>query len=294
MVEPELSERIATIHRTRDAAASALAEVLRHDEAGASERRLCDEWLRILGNSDSVCADGWYRPPPGGACVLIGRPQDGFARLNYDSLRTPAFWSSEHHTLGDDSLVYVYASPFDRQTGLIGDIGLTLYRGDDEAIWAHLSACLEVTTRVATFADVGMELRELFHYAVKEMEAVELINKTSSTKTGVANIGHTVPWSYEAYSDALKRCLEGDGERDIRDIISGSRVSINADAALAIAPTMALTVEPQIASQTAPLCSYHLIVSFVDGKRILSPSFAPLFNAFEMSHRLGTALARLV
>jgi hypothetical protein len=293
MVEPKLSERIAIIHRTRDATASALAEVLGRGEKGESERSLCDKWLRTLGISGSVCAEGWYRPPPGGACVLIGQPEDGFTRLNYDSLRTPAFWSSDRLSLRDDSLVYVYASPFDRQTGLIGDIGLTLYRGDNEGIWAHLSACMEVTTRVATFAEIGMELREVFDYAVEQMKTVHLINKTSSTKSGVANIGHTVPWSYGSYPDEVKRCLEGDNSRDIRDLISGGRVSINAEAALAIAPTMAITIEPQIASEAAPLCSYHLIVSFVEGKRIISPSFAQLFKAFAMDHRFGMALARL-
>lgn len=290
---PELAERIAIIHRTRSAAASALAEIFSGGADGSSEREVCDGWLRTLGRTDTICAEGWYRPPPGGACVLIGQPEDKFARLNYDTIRAPAFWSSDHFRLRDDSLVYVYASPFDRETALIGDLGVTLYRGNNQHIWDHLGACMEVTTRVAAFAEVDMELRELFHYAVKQMESVHLINKTSSTRSGVANIGHTVPFSFGSYPDEVMQCLAGKADRDIRDLISGARVSINAQASLSIAPTMAITVEPQIASLAAPLCSYHLIVSFVDGKRTIAPAFSPLFKVFGMESRFSAALARL-
>jgi len=213
--------------------------------------------------------------------------------MNYDSLRNPDIWPRNDIFLRDDSLIYVYASPIDRATGLIGDIGLTLYRGAEQSIRDHLSMCLEVTSSIACFAEVGMELRELFNYAQSQFKAVNLSNQASSTGSGMANIGHTIPWTYEPYSDEEKKCLEQGTAREIREMISNHRVSINDSAALRIQPTMALTVEPQIASSTAPLCSYHVIVAFSEAKKSVSPSFEALFKAFAMDDYMHAALARL-
>jgi hypothetical protein len=292
MVETQLVERLSIVQRTRRIAADALTDALHHS-LEASELAIRDRWIQTIGKTTSLCSEGWYQPPPTGACILIGHPADGFARLNYDSLRNPAIWSRDDIFLRDDSLIYAYASPFDRDTGLIGDIGLTLYRGNDQSIRDYLSTCLEVTARIARFAEVGMELRELFSYALHQIELADLSNQTSSTRSGMANIGHTIPWSYEEYSDEAKQCLERGNARDIRDSISNARVSINDSATLRIQPTMAFTVEPQVASSTAPLCSYHVIVAFSEGKKITAPSFASLFKAFEMDNYMSAALALL-
>jgi hypothetical protein len=293
MIETELTERITIVQRTRTIAAAALAGALSHSVEASSERAIRDRWIQNMGKTGSLFPEGWYQPPPTGAAILIGHPEDGFARMNYDSLRTPAIWSRNDISLRNDSLIYGYASPIDRGTGLIGDIGLTLYRGKDQSIWDHLSRCLEVTVRIASFAEVGMELRELFNYAQRQIELADLSNQTSSTKSGMANIGHTIPWTYEEYPEEVKQRLILGNEREIRDLISNARISINDSAAFRIQPTMALTVEPQIASASAPLCSYHVIVAFSEAKKITSPSFESLFKAFEMDHYLGTALAQL-
>jgi len=293
MVEMELAERIAIIQRSRAIAAAALADALSPIHETSSEHAICDRWIETIAKHASLCPEGWYQPPPGGASILIGQPGDAFARLNYDSLRNPAIWPRNDIWLRNDSLVYAYASPINRATGLIGDIGLTLYCGAEQSIRDHLSTCLEVTTRIACFAEVGMELRELFNYAQRQIEAAELSNQASSTGSGTANIGHTVPWSYGGYSDEAKECLERGNPRDIRDMISNERVSINSLAALRIQPTMAFTVEPQIASSKIGLCSYHLIVAFSEGKRSISSSFEPLFKAFAMDDYMQTALERL-
>jgi hypothetical protein len=293
MIETELEERIAIIQRTRSIAALALVDALSHSHEASSERAICNRWTQTIDKSPSLCPEGWYQPPPGGACILIGHPENAFARMNYDSLRNPAIWPRDDISLRDDSLIYAYASPIDRATGLIGDIGLTLYRGPEPWIRDHLLTCLEVTTRVASFAEVGMELRELFNYAQREIEAAELSNETSSTASGIPNIGHTIPWSYEGYSDEVKQCLERGNACNMRDKISKQRVFINISATLRIQPTMAFTVEPQIASSKAPLCSYHIIVAFSKGRKSISPSFESLFKAFAMDAYMHGALARL-
>jgi hypothetical protein len=292
MVETKLVERIGIIQRTREIAAVALADALDYRLEASSERAIRDRWIQIIGKTASLCPEGWYQPPPTGASILIGHPEDGFARMNYDSLRNPAIWPRNDISLRDDSLIYAYASPIDRNTGLIGDIGLTLYRGTDQSIRDYLLTCLEVTVRIACFAEVGMELRELFNYAQRQIEGAHLSNQTSSTRSGTANIGHTIPWTYEEYSDEAKRYLEQGSACDMRDVISKARVSINDSATLCIQPTMAFTVEPQIASSTAPLCSYHVIVAFSEAKKITSPSFESLFKAFSMEDYMRPALAQ--
>jgi hypothetical protein len=293
VIETILAERITVVQRTRGIAAVALADALRSRYEAPSERAICDRWTQTIGETTSLCPEGWYQPPPGGACILIGHPEDRFARMHYDSLRNSDTWSRNDILLRDDSLIYAYASPIDRGTGLIGDIGLTLYRGAEQSIRDHLSTCLEVTTRIACFAEVGMELRELFNYAQRQLEAVDLRNQASSTGSGTANIGHTIPWTYEGYSDEAKNCLELGNARDVRNMISRQRVSINGSAALRIQPTMAFTVEPQIASPTAPLCSYHVIVAFSDAKKLLLHSFESLFKDFAMDDYMHATLARL-
>ena len=220
MIETSLVERIAIIQRTRQIAALALSDALKQPREGSSERAICDRWIQIMGKTTSICSEGWYQPPPGGAAVLIGYPEDHFARLNYNSLRNPSFWSSNKISLREDSLLYAYASPFDPNTALIGDIGITLYRGAEELIRSHLSTCLEVTARTACFAEVGMEFRELFNYAQRQIDDLNLRNETSSTASGTANIGHTVPWSYQEYSEEAKQCLERGSLLEIRNIIS--------------------------------------------------------------------------
>ena len=277
-----LEERVTLVKRTRASAATALVKVLESGVQGASEKEICDSWLRNMERDSRISNEGWYQPPPGGLNVLIGQPGTSYERLNYESLRREDVWSREDIWLRDDSLVYVYASPFDRASGMIGDIGLTLYRGHEKAIWDHLAVCLDVTARVAHYAEVGMELRELFHYAVKEIAKANLRNETSSTGTGVSNIGHTVPWSYEAYPPDVKQVLASGPEAEVGHAISVRRVSINDSASLKIGPNMAFTIEPQVASSQGPLCSYHLIVCFSGGERTVISNFEPIFNAFGM------------
>lgn len=292
-MQTELKERIDMVLDARAAAATALADAFRSDGVMSSERTICDRWLNNIASNKELNSEGWYQPPPGGSCVLIGHPEDEFARLNYDSIRDPAIWSRDDIYQREDSILYVYASPIVRGTGLIGDIGLTLYRGENTEIRDHLVKCLEVTVRIARFAEVGMPLRDLFNFAKREMENAQLSNETSSSGSGIENIGHTVPWSYEPYSDEAKLCLHSGSAEDVRNLISDQRVSVNDLATLQIQPTMAFTVEPQISSPIAPLCSYHMIVAFSDGAKTIIPSFKSLFEDFSMSEYMAPVLDEL-
>lgn len=293
MTETHLTERIGIVQRARACAARALGEALDRCHETSSERAICQRWIQAIGRTTSLAPGGWYQPPPGGASILIGHSEDGFARMNYDSLRLVNAWPKDDISMRDGCLVYAYASPFDTGTGLIGDIGITVYRGEQQSIQAHLRACLELTARIARFAEVGMELRELFHYAQRLIGDAGLTNHASSTGSRQLNVGHTIPWTYEDYSDPARRCLQHGVAQDVRELIRSHRVSINESATLRIQPTMAFTVEPQIASPTDPLCSFHVIVAFSEGRKDVFHSFEALFDDFTMAGQMRSAVAAL-
>jgi hypothetical protein len=277
-----LPERLSSIGTTRSGAANALCSALENGSQGLSETEIRDRWLAGIRQHAPVLSTGWYEPPPTGACVLIGQPEEGFARLNYESLRHAQTWSRDDIRLRDDSLVYAYASPVHSRSAMIGDLGVTLYRGDDPRIREHLVACLAVTMKTAEFASVGMELREVFHFARTVASEAHVSNVASSTASGIQNIGHTVPFSYTDYPADVQGLLDADEDQAVCTAISAARVSVNAQARLVIPHTMAFTVEPQIRSPTAPLCSYHVIVAFIDGEKRILSDFDEMFGSFGM------------
>jgi Xaa-Pro aminopeptidase len=211
--------------------------------------------------------------------------------MEYASLRQPEVWARDDISFLDESLVYAYASPTDRSTGLIGDIGVTLYRGSNNSVREHLSTCLEISVKVAQFVQVGMELREAFHFAEKLISEARLTNQTSSvTDLGALNVGHTVPFTFDSYPNEARRCLADETAMGIADLISRQRVFINSSSSLRIQPNMAFTIEPRMASELMPLSSFHLIVAFLDGQKSVLSSFQPVFDVFGMVEYLPTDL----
>jgi hypothetical protein len=296
MIPPAGADRIAIVQRTRAAGAEALASTFSAPGPAPSELSLAERWLAEMRRSPRLLTDGWYQPPPHGLSVLIGQP-NSYERLTYNSLRDPGIWPKDNNRLLPESLIYVYASPTDRVSALIGDIGATLYSGTDAAIRDHLSCCLHVSTQVALYAQVGMELRELFHHAQKLISDIsaDLNNYvTSITDSGASNIGHTVPWTYEDYDADDIHCIESSDVTKIADLIRQRRVFLNASSRLLIQPNMAFTVEPRIVSASLPLCGYHLIVTFLDGQKTICSGFNQIFKIFGMDQYLPhDALAHL-
>ncbi len=279
------------IQYTRDFAALSLLEAL--NLQGASECAICERWLDKMASHPQICPDGWYQPPPRGAVVLIGDDADKYARLNYESLRHPSSWPRDNIHLSDLSLIYAYASPIHRSTGLIGDIGVTLYRGSQSRIQEYLRACLDLTVRVACFADIGMEFRELYHFASQQLQNAHFKNEASSTATGIPNIGHTIPWSFEPYRDNAAETIRTYGACNLQMEISKQRISIGSDVTMRILPTMAFTIEPQLKADNLPLASYHVIVTFSDGQKKILGGFEPLFSDFSMMSYMESTLDKL-
>ena len=274
---------ITTIRRTRLSAANALAEGLSsHVNTPFSEAELLAAWHSELKKNDQLAAEGWYVPPPTGMSVLIGKP-DSFDRMRYDSLRHEATWPRDEHRFGDRHLMYAYASPFDRCSGLMGDIGVTLYNGDEPSIQSHLSTCLKVTIGIAGYAKVGMQLSELFEYGMQVITETGLSNNTFSlTDPDGLDVGHTIPFSDSGLTKEERSCLDEGAHEDICKLLSSRRHFLNRNENRRISPTMAFTVEPRLASRSLPLVSFHVLVLFCEGRKAIVSGFGRLFEVFGM------------
>ena len=103
-----------------------------------SEKQLKDIWLAELRKNENLFPSGWYVPPLEGIGILIGSDEEP-ERLNHDSLRPPKNHPQSNIDFDPETgLIYVYASPVDKQTGVIGDWGMTVYAGNNAKIKAHL------------------------------------------------------------------------------------------------------------------------------------------------------------
>jgi len=256
-----------------------------------SEMAFAQAWLERLREDDSLFPDGWYQPPPSGVVVLFGQPPM-FERLQFSSLRAQEYWPKDTHYLDDGSLIYAYYSPVDRESGLIGDMAITLYRGSNPAVRAHVMAALQITAEVVQYAEVGMPLAALYAYGTERIQKVGLINRTVSiTDPHGVDIGHTIPWSYETKSKQEDDVLKGSDTNKIWKMISSKRRFLDSTNELTIGPNMAFTVEPKVASKSLPTVSFHVVVVFVNGEKRVISGYRSLFNHFGMmSHLPGDAL----
>lgn len=255
-------------------------------DRGASELELCMKWLELIRANSDLMPNGWYQPPPGGAAILIANSSN-FSRLNYDSLRRPIYWPSHEKYASVDSIVYSYCSPIHRSTGMMGDIAVTIYRGQQKKIMDGLSQSIDIISRIVRRATVGMSYGELFEYASDLMQTAGLSNLVHRTADpDSVNIGHTVPWVYGPYPEDADEWLRGRAKRDIGHLLSNARNFIQAGNTDRIAPTAVFTIEPRLMADDLPQLSFHVIVVFLDGTKIVCSEFKSLFEMFGMCNYL--------
>ncbi|MGW4412811.1 M24 family metallopeptidase [Nonomuraea sp. NPDC004702] len=275
--------RIEAIQRTRRIAAKTLAKAIREEAPKLTELSLCARWGRLLANHGDLLTQGWYQPPPNGLSVLIGTPPN-FERMSYVSLRHEAMWPRADIGLYGNSMIYAYCSPIDQRTKMIGDLGITLYNGADSQIKDHLATCFDITARVAAYAEVDMELRELYRFAADLIDKAGMANKTFSTtdQSGGLDVGHTLPWSFNAPTPEEQQALESGDLLVIAETISRARRFLNAKESQRILPTMGFTVEPRMASPECPLASFHVLITFTNGVKSVHADFSELLDLFDM------------
>lgn len=277
------NETISKIHKIRRVASSSLAAALESlTSFSFSENDLKIAWQNNIRDHQGLAPDGWYVPPPGGISVLIGNP-NSFERMRYKSLRHESIWPRHDNRFNQNSILYGYASPFEKSTGLIGDMGVTLYKGTSPKIKAHLNSCLEITYKIADYAKVGMKLSEIFEFGMKVISEKGLSNQTFSvTDPDGLDIGHTIPFSDISPNNIEQQCLKDGTQEEVRQLISSKRRFINKGEKHLIQPNIAFTIEPRLSSDSLPLASFHVIVTFCKGKKNIVSGFHRLFELFNM------------
>jgi hypothetical protein len=274
---------IETIRKLRRQNAQALADAVRETEAAnPSEVELRDAYYRNLRAIPGTLTEGWYMPPPHGIILSIGNPPD-FARAGRKSFRPDDTWPNASSRLSSESLVYAYASPVDRNTGLIGDIGCSLYRGGNPAVRQHIHSTWQVTREITEFVKPGMTFAEIFEHSEKIIAGAGMWNIAESIHDGsTTDIGHSVPWSDVEPDESEHQILEHGAAPGIADVVSHKRAFVNSRNQMIVGDNMAVTIEPRVVSAALPMASFHFVVAFESGEKQVITEFGPLLEVFEM------------
>jgi hypothetical protein len=280
----DLPKQVAAL---KEASGLALAEAfVRVGEGPYSETDLADAWRQGLSADAALHPGGWYDPPPHGITTLFGKAQDGFQRVCQPSFRPEPLWPRADHLHDPGDVIMVYASPVARASSLIGDFGLSLYRGPDRALVEHCEAVLRATLSIASHARPGMPFHDLYAFAMQQAAAQGFANRIESAvdSTGT-NIGHTIPLSFSG--DPTHAAIgQARSFAEIREALRTGRKFLNATETQRIEPTMAFTVEPRFSTATLPQTWFHLTVIFDGGTRSIHHGFAPLFRQQGMDRLL--------
>jgi len=280
-----LQNTIETCAETRSWLANEMSKLLGQGPFLSEEQFASAIATRIRDNTE-LHSEGGYAPPPAGIAALFRLPIN-FHRLIFDTLRKEEYWPCVNQKLEMGSAGLVYASPIHRLSGAIGDFGMTIYRGNNAAVQAHLSRCLNVLERACEYAEVGMEFRELHELAQHLFEEAGLHNARTVTWTDKVgtNLGHTIPWSYEAPSQTEMQLISSGTLSDLRSLISNKRINVNRIERFRIPENIAFTLEARLESAsdpTMPNTFYQLIATFQNGVRRVCANFNEIFAALGM------------
>jgi hypothetical protein len=272
---------VEVIAATRRAAVESLCDVLRSSlEANPSEAEIRDRWHAGLRANPRLLPEGWYAPPPHGIAVLVGRPEDGFARSGVPSFRAEQAWPSPQQRLDRGCLLTAYASPIDRDTGLIGDIMATIYRGEEQGLLEHIQNVRQTTQAIVDMAEAGMSFKDLYRVGLGIIEqrgmsnAIVGINDPTGT-----NIGHTIPWSTEPPTPEERELLNSGDSRAIAALVSSKRIFVNSVESFTIPETGAFSVEPRLSAPGGqPTVAYHIVVAFEEGRKHVIDELEPLLQ----------------
>ncbi len=275
-----MSDLINAIIETRKTTANIFVKSL-VDLDGKSEIEIKEKILSEIRNHSELFPTGWYDPPPSGVCVLLA--QKPFKRLQFDTLRKSEYWPNNNSLFKKETVGIIYFSPVDRKTKMIGDIGFTIYNGNNEEIKKHIKDCYNT---IAKHAEVGVKFSELcafteklFHNKLKIIKWITLYSDPS--RTNDINLGHTVPGSFE------KNFYFENTFKEIKETIRTNRVFINETGNFIIPETCAFTIEARmidIKKEYFPGVYFHFIVCFDKGKKTILENFSKIFSTVGMDY----------
>ena len=278
--------------RTRMFAAASLHSVLSKmlsSEEPITELSLNEEWLAEMRKSDSIEKDGWYIPPKNGIGVIFAT-DESCARLHHKSLRKMESQAGIELDI-EKGMAYVYASPVDRETHIIGDFGMTFYLGKNPAIINHLKKCLDINREIFASIKAGMNLSEVQRLGMeiigKNHVSNDVVSVTETDSTSI--IGHTIPASYEEWTAEEIKIMQ-ESWTTAKDLISNKRKFLSGAERLRLKNGMAITIEPRLIGmkdKKIPMASYHSIaVLHADGTKDLLENFSDIFDLTNMNYML--------
>ncbi len=249
-----------------------------------SEQALSRVFKSEIAADSAFYEDGWYDPPPGGVISLFGKPEDNYTRICEPSFRPEHMWPRDDLLYNAEDMIAVYASPVHRETKIIGDFGLTLYKGSNIELRTHCENVLHGALHIAGQAKPGMAFRELYAFGMAHGESLGFSNEIGSpTDVTGTNIGHTIPLSYK--SDPTHTVIaQAKSFEDIREALRTGRKFINSVETQKIEPDMAFTIEPRFSCPPLPQTWFHLTVIFSQGEKQICHGFEPVFEAFGIDY----------
>ncbi|MBI5469807.1 hypothetical protein HY968_00590 [Candidatus Kaiserbacteria bacterium] len=274
---------IATIKKTR----AITTEILKESVASLEERseaHLNSEVLKSISECPELYPAGWYDPPPGGCSMLFDKRS--FERLGYETLRDPKFWPRTDIIFDDETVGLLYVSTIDRATGLFGDTGLTIYRGSDKKIRAHIREVYDTLRAACDVAEVGMTFaqlnEEIMRIFLSRHKTIRWMITYNDPLKG-ANLGHTVPGS-------MVEQPKGRSFEEVRQWITRGRIFINSVEEFTIPTTCAFTIEARLVDtqdESLPNTFFHFIIAFSDGKKEILAGFDDIFRGVGMDYMLS-------
>ncbi|MDB5204901.1 MAG: hypothetical protein JWP09_929 [Candidatus Taylorbacteria bacterium] len=282
-----MSDLIKIVEDSRDRATQVALDSI-SDLIGSSEIEVRDRILSKIAEQKIFFPLGWYDPPFGGVAVLFGN--DPYDRLKFETLRDPLFSPSESDFYNKESVGIVYLSPIEKETGMIGDIGFTIYNGRDEKIKTHIRDCYNLLIEVANFAEVGQSFGDLYTYAMdvfvnKGQKRIGWMStniwKATNDDKRKINFGHTIPGSFDNLN-------LGNSFDEIKENIRTKRIFIEEIETFKIPDTCAFTLEARLTDRDhiLPNTFFHFVVVFNDGKKKILANFSEIFIKTGMDYML--------
>ncbi len=255
-----------------------------------SELEFKNIWLENLEKNPEIFSKGWYDPPPDGVIVLFG-DEKNVDRVSPKSIRPEQFWPKENVYLNKErGLAFLYASPVDRQTGIIGDFGLSIYFGNDPKIRDHYKKSYESVLEIFQAIEVGMKFKDIAKLGKRILASRGLSSMLSSPSdpTGT-NIGHSLVGIIPEWTEDELKMAETDWD-SFKELIRTKRIFINEIEEFEVKPGMAFTLEPRpesLIDSSLPMVYFHIVVLIQeDGKKELLNEFGEIFKLVGMDYLL--------
>lgn len=289
-----MNDKLNICKKTRKIASNTLLITLKKllsSNKPISEVLLRDTWLKELRKHKEIFPDGWYNPPPHGICVVFGN-EDAFERINLESMRWEKFWSSDSVFLDKNKgIILAYASPVERESGVMGDFGVTLYLGKNSKIKEYFKNILNSQIQIYNFAKPGISFKKIYNFAETLFKKLEASNDwwINITDKSGRNIGHAIPGISQLWNKKELEIFENGNWKNVCKMIRKKRIFVSPLESFTPKKGDAFTIEHRLKSKLKlPVVYFHTIALFKEnGEKELLTDFDKIFKLAGMDYMLS-------